>query len=252
MPGTVQLPASSILTVADRPCARRSGRPTGEGVNRHGTLIRSLPCLCHLNGLAFVANSWALPIRDASCDRVCLDGVVEYVRDDEALIAEVGRVLRPGGRLSLRVPNAGPFAVFDAYNLYHYLADTTGRGRHPEETEEIGWRRHYGPSDVDALIARRFHTLSVSSRGLFAAELLTFAQLVAFRWLRQSDRRYRRSQRWATRLRGVERHLPLGRWGWELRVEAIRLPDPPNRGNGIERPAGHMEVAGSFGSSMGL
>jgi SAM-dependent methyltransferase len=234
MRGTDHQPAWSILTLVDRPTIRKPTPLSEGGLNRHGTLIRSRPCLCQVDGQPFLANSWALPIRDASCDRVCLDGVVEYVRDDELLIAEVGRVLRPGGRLSLRVPNTGLLAVFDAYNLCHYLADTTGRGRHAEETDEIGWRRHYGSTDIAALLGRRFRIDSVSSRGLFIAELLTLAQILAYRWVGHSDRRYRRSQRWAERLRRLECRLPMGRWGWELRVEAIRLADRPDGAEVLE------------------
>ncbi len=44
-----------------------------------------------------------LPFRDASFDRVFLMNVLDHVRDPEGGLAEVARVLRPGGQLILSV-----------------------------------------------------------------------------------------------------------------------------------------------------
>jgi SAM-dependent methyltransferase len=55
-----------------------------------------------------VADATRLPFADASFDRVIASEVLEHLRDDEAAIAELARVLRPGGRAALSVPAAGP------------------------------------------------------------------------------------------------------------------------------------------------
>ena len=47
----------------------------------------------------------ALPFADASFDVVCTAGVVEYLKDDHAVLAEMYRVLRPGGYLLYPVTN---------------------------------------------------------------------------------------------------------------------------------------------------
>ena len=47
----------------------------------------------------------ALPFDDASFDIVCTAGVVEYLKDDNAVLAEMHRVLRPGGYLLYPVTN---------------------------------------------------------------------------------------------------------------------------------------------------
>lgn len=47
----------------------------------------------------------ALPFPDASFDVVCTAGVVEYLRDDHAVLSEMHRVLRPGGHLLYPVTN---------------------------------------------------------------------------------------------------------------------------------------------------
>ena len=47
----------------------------------------------------------SLPFADASFDVVCTAGVVEYLKDDHAVLAEMYRVLRPGGYLLYPVTN---------------------------------------------------------------------------------------------------------------------------------------------------
>jgi SAM-dependent methyltransferase len=47
----------------------------------------------------------ALPFADASFEVVCTAGVVEYLKDDHAVLSEMYRVLRPGGYLLYPVTN---------------------------------------------------------------------------------------------------------------------------------------------------
>src|SRR5262249_52435989 len=64
-----------------------------------------------------------VPLRDGSFDAiVCLD-VLEHVPDERALLAEVHRLLRPGGMLLLSVPHRGALARFDSINLLPELWD---------------------------------------------------------------------------------------------------------------------------------
>ena len=46
----------------------------------------------------------ALPVPDASVDRVIASEVLEHIVDDRTAIAEIARVLRPGGRVAVTVP----------------------------------------------------------------------------------------------------------------------------------------------------
>lgn len=50
------------------------------------------------------ASADAIPLADASFDAVVLTQVLEHVRRPAAVIAEIARVLRPGGRLLATVP----------------------------------------------------------------------------------------------------------------------------------------------------
>ena len=62
----------------------------------------------------------ALPVPDASVDRVMASEVLEHIPDDVAALAEIARVLKPGGRVAVTVPRYGPericWALSDAYH----------------------------------------------------------------------------------------------------------------------------------------
>ncbi|MGA2286102.1 MAG: methyltransferase domain-containing protein [Dehalococcoidia bacterium] len=55
---------------------------------------------------AVIGDGLRLPLADESVDRVICTEVFEHVPDDRALIAELGRVLRPGGTIAVSVPDA--------------------------------------------------------------------------------------------------------------------------------------------------
>lgn len=54
------------------------------------------------------ADGARLPFADGSFDRIIASEVLEHVPDDLAVMAELHRVLRPGGRLAATVPAAVP------------------------------------------------------------------------------------------------------------------------------------------------
>ena len=62
----------------------------------------------------------ALPVPDASVDRVIASEVLEHIPDDATAFAEIARVLKPGGRVAVTVPRYGPericWALSDAYH----------------------------------------------------------------------------------------------------------------------------------------
>ena len=62
----------------------------------------------------------ALPFPDASVDRVIASEVLEHIPDDATAMAEIARVLRPGGTVAVTVPRYGPervcWALSDAYH----------------------------------------------------------------------------------------------------------------------------------------
>jgi SAM-dependent methyltransferase len=64
----------------------------------------------------------ALPFPEGSFDVVLSHEVLEHVQDDAAALSEMVRVLRPGGRMLLFVPNRGyPFETHGIYWRGRYL-----------------------------------------------------------------------------------------------------------------------------------
>ena len=61
-----------------------------------------------------------LPVPDASVDRVIASEVLEHVPEDARAMAEIARVLKPGGAVAVTVPRFGPervcWALSDAYH----------------------------------------------------------------------------------------------------------------------------------------
>ena len=61
-----------------------------------------------------------LPFADGAFDRVIASEVLEHIPDDETAMAELARVLRPGGTMAVTVPRCGPefvnWALSDEYH----------------------------------------------------------------------------------------------------------------------------------------
>ncbi|MET7638696.1 class I SAM-dependent methyltransferase [Streptomyces sp. NPDC005438] len=69
---------------------------------------------------AMRGDALALPFPDDSFDVVIISEVMEHIPDDKGVLAEMVRVLRPGGRIAVTVPRYGPervcWALSDAYH----------------------------------------------------------------------------------------------------------------------------------------
>jgi SAM-dependent methyltransferase len=65
-------------------------------------------------------DAFRLPFPAASFDRVIAAEVLEHLPDDRTALAELARVLRPGGRIAVTVPRFGPeivnWALSDEYH----------------------------------------------------------------------------------------------------------------------------------------
>jgi SAM-dependent methyltransferase len=77
-----------------------------------------------------------LPLADASVDMVTSANLLEHVPDDTRALAEVARILKPGGRAAIVVP-AGP-GTYDYYDRYLGHERRYGRGELARKARSAG------------------------------------------------------------------------------------------------------------------
>jgi SAM-dependent methyltransferase len=177
---------------------------------------RRFPWLTVLEG-----DATALPVPDGAADAVTMLDVLEHVDRAEAAVAEVRRVLRPGGVLIVSVPHRGLLQHFDALNVYAAL-----RRRRPqlpalEEAKETGGHehRHYSVAGLEAVLGPDFTVDRVARTGIGLQELVHLALLALAVGLRQQRlTRILRPVHLAVYL--IDDLLPLGPLGYHLTVRA--------------------------------
>lgn len=131
----------------------------------------------------------SLPLPATGADLVVLIDALEYAIDDTALLREAARVLKPSGRLSLRVPHRRRADWLDARNIYHYLRETTRRGNPLPEMGHGIFRRHYAIGELDHLLRESGFTIQeCKTSGVGASEAVYLAGTGLFRWATDSQR----------------------------------------------------------------
>jgi SAM-dependent methyltransferase len=76
------------------------------------------------HGSVCIANALQLPFADAAFDHVIASEVLEHIPLDTAAMAEIARVVRPGGSVTVTVPRAGQEVV--CWTLSRDYHDTPG------------------------------------------------------------------------------------------------------------------------------
>lgn len=90
-----------------------------------------------------VADGEHLPFPDAAFDLAFAHGVVQYTGDDSAMVAEIHRVLRPGG-----------LAIFQAYNRNSWLNLLSKVMKTPLEHEDAPVLKRYSDTEFRRLVSR--------------------------------------------------------------------------------------------------
>lgn len=112
-----------------------------------------------LPGCAFVAGSaYALPFEKSSFDHVLIRDVIHHLEEPERAIAEVARVLAPGGRVDVLEP-----CRYNPLIALHALSEPAERG-------ELRSTRGF----LTGLLARHFRVVSVTPHQPFPIHRVVF------------------------------------------------------------------------------
>ncbi|MEM0449179.1 MAG: class I SAM-dependent methyltransferase [Methanomassiliicoccales archaeon] len=122
-------------------------------------------------GAEFIMTSGeAMPFSDSAFDMVVMLDVLEHVPCEEMTVKEIDRVLRPGGRLIVSVPNKGTFAHIDAQNSLIFAAGRKvikNRGYAP-------WHKHYSLAELQRLLGESYKLVRLRYGGLLLFPLLGY------------------------------------------------------------------------------
>ncbi|MCP9494499.1 MAG: class I SAM-dependent methyltransferase [Pyrinomonadaceae bacterium MAG19_C2-C3] len=151
------------------------------------------------------AEAGTLPFPDASFDCVTCIEVLEHIKAKARAksLAEMRRVLRPGGRLILRVPHAGLFAFLDANNfrfrapkLYSKLLRQGQRDAgYANQSEDVVWHHHFTRDELIALLGDGWEVKTIRTGGLLLFPLADIAGFPFYRLKRINNSAFKLLQR---------------------------------------------------------
>ncbi len=174
----------------------------------------------HPQGMYLLASAEAVPLPDHSFDGVLFLDVLEHVRDERAALAEIARLLKPGGTLIVSVPHRGLLWRLDSLNLYQWLVRRTHHGLPPLEIGLDAPHRHYGLAQLQEMLGSRFRVERVMRTGLGLAELVNVPLLVFCRYLLGWEWLYQILQYVYFTVYLLEDGVPLGKLGYHIMVVA--------------------------------
>lgn len=128
----------------------------------------------------FVADISNLPFEDGIADAVICECVLEHVKDPQAVVSEMHRVLKPGGLVYVVVPFVFPFHS-SPYDYYRW--SKTGVSELFKNFKKVDFGIHFGPGNVAQwVLAEYFGTLLSFGLGklhqiLFMVFLVLFTPL---------------------------------------------------------------------------
>jgi SAM-dependent methyltransferase len=169
------------------------------------------------------ADAADLPIDDGAVDAAVMLDVLEHVAEPSAVIAELRRVLRPGGTLIVSVPHRGLLARLDSLNVYPALRRRWPSWPPLEDAEHSasGIHRHFTADELRSVLGGRFEVDRVARSGLGTAELFHLAILVVFKALLRWPRVYRALMGVHLLVYILDDAIPAGRLGYYVTVRAV-------------------------------
>jgi SAM-dependent methyltransferase/uncharacterized protein YbaR (Trm112 family) len=132
--------------------------------------------ISHYPSIDIVADAHELPFKDNSIDIILFKNVLEHIRDPIRVMAEIKRVLKPGGFLYFKVPFLQPFhAVPEDYQRY----SVSGIEEMMKDYEKIEFGISVGPGSMMSWMMREFLAILTSGGNYRAYEL----GLIVWGWL---------------------------------------------------------------------
>lgn len=169
-----------------------------------------------------------LDLPDGAVRRIDAGDALSFVIDEPAWLAELSRVLEPGGTIRMAVPASGPLAWVDARNAYRYIVDILGRGDAPDETLPTGWNRHYAARDLFAmLIDAGFSDVRLMRVGLGLAEPVQLGGLLLGNFLFGQRDTELRMHPLRQRLEHIDERIPVPGIGARFAITARRAAAEP-------------------------
>jgi SAM-dependent methyltransferase len=176
----------------------------------------------HPAGTYLLSSAETLPLEDNSFESVLFLDVLEHVSDQQVVMREIRRVLKPGGTLILSVPHRGLLGWLDSLNLYVALVRLTHHGLFPQEIAQTGIHRHYTVRQLRALLGPQFSIRRTFRTGLGIAELVNLPLLFVCRYVFAWEWLYQILQYGYFLVYLLEDLLPLGPAGYHLMIVATK------------------------------
>ena len=156
----------------------------GSGNRRLGNEIINIDLFLFPN-VDVAADIEHTPIADESVDYAILDSVVEHVPNPQAVVEEVRRVLKPGGKLFCINPFLFPYHGYPA----HYCNFTRDGMQHLlRHFSEAVVKPYYGPASAIANIVSEYVALSIAGERRTFYLACRAATLLLIGWIRFLDR----------------------------------------------------------------
>lgn len=126
------------------------------------------------------ADATDLPVCTGCADAVLLLDVVEHIASPEPVLAEVSRVLAPGGVVVVSVPHHGPTRWLDALNLYRTMRERWASlpPLHAATDSDGGPHQHFTVSELARVLGPGFEIDRVARTGLGLQELVAITMIL--------------------------------------------------------------------------
>ena len=148
----------------------------GSGVHRVRDDVVNID-IAALSGVDVVADVYALPLKDNSVDAIIAECLVEHLKNPVAAVAEIHRVLRPGGLMYLSAPfiigyhsSPGDYQRWTTSGLRELLKDF--------EEQELGIA--VGPTNTLTYILREWLATVFSFNSRFLYQAIFLSLLIVF------------------------------------------------------------------------